>query len=229
MNAHVIDIGFDQVADAIAAMAAGEMVVVLDDKDRENEGDLIMAAEHATPEALAFIVRNGTGIVCVGMEGERLDALDLPPMVAHNTDRHQTAFTVSVDYRYGTSTGVSASDRATTIRALADPSTRADHLTRPGHVFPLRARPGGVRQRRGHTEAAVDLARLAGCAPAALLCEMVMDNGAMARTPDLLRFARHHSLRIITIVDLVYYLQEGHDRRPSQQALPAFKLASRGS
>jgi 3,4-dihydroxy 2-butanone 4-phosphate synthase/GTP cyclohydrolase II len=177
-----------------------------------------MAAEFATPEALAFIVRHGTGIVCVGMTGERLDELELPPMVATGSDKYQTAFTVSVDYRHDTQTGVSARDRMKTMKALTDPSTKPSDLTRPGHVFPLRARPGGVLERRGHTEAAVDLARLAGCAPAGVLCEIVSDDGSMARTPDLLRFARQHHLRIVTIADLVHYLERGHDRRPSSQS-----------
>jgi 3,4-dihydroxy-2-butanone 4-phosphate synthase len=227
MDANVFDIGFDQVADAVEAIAAGEMVLVLDDKNRENEGDLVMAAEFATPEALAFIVRHGTGIVCVGMTGERLDALELPPMVETNSDRHQTAFTVSVDFRHGTQTGVSASDRAATVRALVDPTTTASDLMRPGHMFPLRARPGGVLERRGHTEAAVDLARLAGCALAGVLCEVVLDTGAMARTPDLLRFARQHGLRIITIADLVYFIEAGHDRRPVPQGTPVRETATK--
>jgi len=219
MDATIVDIGFDQIADAVAAIAAGEMVVVLDDKQRENEGDLIMAAQFATAEALAFIVRHGTGIVCVGMTGERIDTLDLPPMVATGSDRHQTAFTVSVDYRHGTETGVSAADRTKTIHALVDPGTRPSDLLRPGHMFPLRARDGGVLERRGHTEAAVDLARLAGCVPAGVLCEIVLDDGSMARTPDLLRFARKHNLRIITIADLVFFLEQGHDRRPATQVV----------
>jgi len=215
MDAHIVDIGFDQIADAVTAIAAGEMVVVLDDKDRENEGDLILAAEFATPEAMAFLVRHGTGIVCVGMTGERIDALDLPPMVANASDPHQTAFTVSVDCRHGTRTGVSAADRARTVAALIDPVTRPEDLTRPGHMFPLRARDGGVLERRGHTEAAVDLARLAGCAPAGVICEIVAEDGSMARTPDLLRFARLHNLKIITIDDLAFYLRQGHERRPT--------------
>jgi 3,4-dihydroxy 2-butanone 4-phosphate synthase/GTP cyclohydrolase II len=218
-SSNIFGIGFDAIGDAVAAIAAGEMVVVLDDKDRENEGDLVLAAEHATPEALAFLVRYGTGIVCVGMTGERLDALALPPMVASGSDRHQTAFTVSVDYRHGTQTGVSASDRARTVAALIDPETRPEDLMRPGHMFPLRAREGGVLERRGHTEAAVDLARLAGCAPAGVICEIVAEDGSMARTPELLRFARQHGLRIITIDDLVFYIQQGHERRPTLTAL----------
>jgi len=215
MDGHVVDIGFDQIGDAVASIAAGEMVVVLDDKDRENEGDLVMAAQFVTAQAMAFFVRHGTGIVCVGMTGERIDALDLPPMVASGNDRHQTAFTISVDSRHGTQTGVSAADRARTVAALIDPATRPEDLMRPGHMFPLRAREGGVLERRGHTEAAVDLARLAGCAPAGVICEIVAEDGSMARTPDLLRFARQHALKIITIADLAFYLQQGHDRRPA--------------
>lgn len=229
MDTNIVNIGFDQIADAISAISAGDMVAVLDDKTRENEGDLIIAAEHATPEALAFMVRHGTGIVCVGMEGKRLDQLELGPMVEAGSDRHQTAFTVTVDYRHGTETGVSASDRTKTIKALIDPKTCASDLMRPGHMFPLRARPGGVLERRGHTEAAVDLARLAGCVPAGVLCEVVRDDGSMARTPDLLRFARHYGLRIITIADLVYFLEEGHDRRPNPQTETPREAAALGA
>jgi 3,4-dihydroxy 2-butanone 4-phosphate synthase/GTP cyclohydrolase II len=217
---NVADIAMDSIEDALAALARGEMVVVLDDKNRENEGDLIVAAEHATPEALAFIVRHTTGIVCVALEGERADALGLDPMVPANDDRHGTAFTVTVDARRGTTTGVSAADRSATIAALIDPATRPDDLMRPGHMFPLRARSGGVLERPGHTEAAVDLARLAGCAPAGVLCEIVRDDGAMARTPELLRFARQHGLCITTIADLIVYRREGRDRRPSVHAFP---------
>lgn len=219
---NVIEVSMDSIESALAALAAGEMVVVLDDKNRENEGDLIIAADHATPEALAFIVRHTTGIVCVALESERADALGLDPMVPANSDRHGTAFTVSVDARQGTSTGVSASDRSRTIAALVDPATRPTDLMRPGHMFPLRARPGGVIERPGHTEAAVDLARLAGCTPAGVLCEIVADDGTMARTPELLRFARQHGLRIITIADLICYRRDGRDRRPS---LPAYASA----
>ncbi|MBO9499097.1 MAG: 3,4-dihydroxy-2-butanone-4-phosphate synthase [Novosphingobium sp.] len=210
----------DSIEDALTALARGEMVVVLDDKGRENEGDLIIAAEHATPAALAFIVRHTTGIVCVALECERADALQLDPMVQANDDRHGTAFTVSVDARKGTTTGVSAADRATTIAALVDPATQPHDLMRPGHLFPLRARPGGVLERPGHTEAAVDLARLAGCAPAGVLCEVVSDDGSMARTPELIRFARAHGLCIVTIADLIVYRREGRDRRPSVHAFP---------
>jgi 3,4-dihydroxy 2-butanone 4-phosphate synthase/GTP cyclohydrolase II len=204
-EADLIELHLDSISDALAAIARGECVVVMDDRNRENEGDLVMAAEFATPEALAFIIRHSTGIVCVGLEGERVDALALPPMVASNSDRHQTAFTVSVDYRHGTTTGVSAADRTTTIRALVDAAATPDDFMRPGHVFPLRARPAGVLERAGHTEAAVDLARLAGCYPAGVICEIMNDDGTMARLPELLVFARKHGLKIITIADLIRY------------------------
>jgi 3,4-dihydroxy 2-butanone 4-phosphate synthase/GTP cyclohydrolase II len=229
MGSSVVNIGFDQIADAIAAISTGEMVVVLDDKNRENEGDLVIAAEFATPEALAFIVRHGTGIVCIAMTGTRLDELELPPMVEAGNDRHQTAFTVTVDYRHGTQTGVSAADRAKTIAALIDPSTAPTDLMRPGHMFPLRARPGGVIERRGHTEAAVDLARLAGCVPAGVLCEVVLDDGSMARAPDLLRFARQHGLRMITIADLVHYLEKDGTASGRRRALRPAKPRRRPS
>lgn len=216
----VAEITMDSIEDALHAIAQGEMVVVLDDKNRENEGDLIIAAEHATREALAFMVRHTTGIVCVALEASRADELELAPMVANNTDRHCTAFTVTVDARFGTTTGVSAADRSTTIQTLIDPRTRPADLLRPGHIFPLRARPGGVLERAGHTEAAIDLARLSGCTPAGVLCEIVSEDGSMARTPELIRFARAHDLCIITIADLIVYLREGRDRRPSVHGLP---------
>jgi 3,4-dihydroxy 2-butanone 4-phosphate synthase/GTP cyclohydrolase II len=191
------------IPDAIAAIGRGEMLVVVDDEDRENEGDLVMAAEFATPERLAFIVRHTSGVVCAPLTAERCDELDLPLMVEDNSERHGTAFTVSVDLRDETTTGISASDRAATLRALAEPLRRADDFARPGHVFPLRARPGGVLKRAGHTEAAVDLARLAGCRPAGVICEVVDDSGGMARRPQLLRFAEEHGLLVVSIADLV--------------------------
>jgi 3,4-dihydroxy 2-butanone 4-phosphate synthase/GTP cyclohydrolase II len=190
---------------AIAAIANGEFVVVLDHEDRENEGDLIMAAERVTPEAIAFMVRHTSGLVCVGMTGERLDELDIPLMVHRGTDAQGTAFTVSVDALAGTSTGISAADRAATIRALVDPASAPGDFTRPGHVFPLRARPGGVLRRPGHTEAAVDLATLAGLSPAGVLCELVRPDGEMAREEELARFAAEHGLAIITIDELIAY------------------------
>jgi 3,4-dihydroxy 2-butanone 4-phosphate synthase/GTP cyclohydrolase II len=195
--------GFNTVTEAATAIAAGQPVVVVDAEDRENEGDLIIAAELASTELLAFMIRYSSGIVCVPMAGEECDRLDLPLMVTTNQDSHQTAFTVSVDAADGISTGVSAADRARTIRALAGPVSTPADLTRPGHVFPLRAVPGGVLTRPGHTEAGVDLVRLAGLRPAAAICEIINDDGTMARLPDLQQFARDHGLCIITIEDLV--------------------------
>jgi len=188
-----------------AELAAGRMVVVLDDEDRENEGDLIMAAEHATPEAVAFMIRHTSGIICVPMEEERLARLDLPQMVPANSESYRTAFTISVDYRYGTTTGVSSADRAATIRALANPDSRPSDFARPGHIFPLRPRRGGVLVRAGHTEAAVDLCTLAGLKPVGVLCEVMNDDGTMARRRELEAFARQHHLRIGTIADLIRY------------------------
>jgi len=195
-----------RVEDAIAAIRAGEAVIVVDDEDRENEGDLIMAAESATPETIAFFLAHTSGIICVAMEGDRLDRLRLSPMVAKNTDSRGTAFTVSVDYRNGTSTGISAGDRAATIRALINPATEPEQLARPGHIFPLRARPGGVLRRAGHTEATVDLARAAGLYPAGVLCEVTTANKlGMARLPELEVFAQKHGLVIISIAELARY------------------------
>lgn len=191
------------IEDAIAAIARGEIVVVADAADRENEGDLILAAAKATPAALAFFVRHTSGLVCVGMDGAALDRLALPQMVAENTESHRTAFTVSVDWKRGTTTGISAADRAATLRALADPASSPDGFARPGHIFPLRARPGGVLERPGHTEAAADLARLAGLGAAGVLCELVNDDGTMARGRQLTDFARAHGLPFITIADLI--------------------------
>ena len=198
--------GFDPVELALAELADGGMVVVVDDEDRENEGDLIMAAEHMTPADLAFMVRYTSGVVCVALPGERCAALGLPLMVGEaNTEQQRTAFTVTVDLASGTTTGISAADRAATICGLADPSLDGAAFNRPGHVFPLRAREGGVLKRAGHTEAAVDLARLAGLTPAGAICEIVNDDGTMARRPELFRFARQHGLPIITIADLIRY------------------------
>ena len=190
---------------AIAAIANGEFVVVLDQEDRENEGDLIMAAELVTPQSLAFMIRHTSGLVCVGVTGERLDELDIPLMVERGTEAQGTAFTVSVDLRAGTTTGISAADRAATVRALVDPAAAPGDFTRPGHVFPLRARPGGVLHRPGHTEAAVDLATLAGLSPAGVLCELVRPDGEMARGEELARFAAEHGLCLITIDELIAY------------------------
>lgn len=190
---------------ALRELAAGRPVVVVDDEDRENEGDLVFAAEHATTETLALTIRHGSGVVCVAMEGTDLDRFALPPMCAHNEDPKGTAYAVSVDAKTGVATGVSAADRARTIRLLADPSTTPSELTRPGHVFPLRARPGGVLTRRGHTEAAVDLTRMAGCRPVGAICEIVNDDGTMARRPELETFCREKNLTLVSIADLVAY------------------------
>ncbi len=196
---------FDRIETALEALARGSMAVVVDDEDRENEGDLILAAEHATTKQLAFMVRWSTGVICAALPGERLDALQMPLMVGRNSDAMGTAFTVTTDYKHGTTTGVSAADRAATLRALVDPQTRANDFTRPGHVFPLLAAPGGVLRRAGHTEAAVDLTRLAGLTPGGALVELVNEDGSMSRRPELIAFARRHALPIVTIKDLIAY------------------------
>ena len=192
----------DPVERAIADIAAGRAVVVVDDANRENEGDLIFAAAAATPELMAFTIRHSSGVICVPMPGEQLDRLDIGPMTARNDDRQKTAFAVTVDARHGVSTGISAADRAHTIRVLADPATHPGDLTRPGHVFPLRYREGGVLVRRGHTEAAVDLARLAGLPPIGVLVEIVNDDGTMKRGQQLRDFSDQHGLTMISIEDL---------------------------
>ncbi|MCL6705942.1 3,4-dihydroxy-2-butanone-4-phosphate synthase [Pseudomonas sp. R2.Fl] len=196
-----------EIEEAIAALARGGMVVVVDDEDRENEGDVIVASESVTPETIAFMMKHARGLVCVAMEGPRLDELDLPLMVPQNTEYHKTAFTVSVDYLPKTTTGISAADRAATVRALIDPASRPADFARPGHIFPLRAHPKGVRGRPGHTEAAVDLARLAGKLPSGVICEVANDDGTMARLPELLVFAETHGLPLITIKDLIAYVE----------------------
>jgi 3,4-dihydroxy 2-butanone 4-phosphate synthase / GTP cyclohydrolase II len=198
------DLG-SRVEAALDAIRAGRMVVVCDDEDRENEGDLVLAAEHATEEALAFMVRHGSGIVCVALEPDRLDTLGLPLMAGEGSDALGTAFTLSVDARVGTTTGVSASDRARTIAALVDPQTRPDGLRRPGHVFPLRSKPGGVLERAGHTEASLDLARLAGLYPAGVICEIVAEDGSMAHGAELVRFAETHGLPVLSIAELIAF------------------------
>lgn len=193
------------IEEALAALNDGQFVIVVDDENRENEGDLILAAEKATPQALAFMIRYTTGIICLAMKGERLDELHLPQMVPHNTDRKQTAFTVSVDSRYETTTGVSASDRAKTILAMLDSDTKPEDLCRPGHIFPLRYKEGGVLKRAGHTEAAVDLAQMANLYAAGIIGELINDDGSMMRLPDLKEFAKQHCIPIITVADIVRY------------------------
>lgn len=200
--------GFDTIEFAISEIAAGRAVVVVDDEDRENEGDLIFAAELATPELVAFTVRYSSGVICVALTGPDCDRLDLPPMSRVNQDRKGTAFTVSVDAKESITTGISAAERTRTIKLLADPSTTSDDLTRPGHVFPLRSREGGVLVRPGHTEAATDLTGLAGLASAGALCEIVNDDGSMSRLPALRTFARRHRLALISIADLIAYRRQ---------------------
>ncbi len=198
---------FASIEDAVEDIRQGKLIVVVDDEDRENEGDFIAAASKATPEMINFILKQGRGLLCAPITRERAEELQLPPMVERNTEKHGTAFTVSVDYKHGTATGISAFDRARTIQALVDPSTRPDDLARPGHIFPLVAKRGGVLRRAGHTEAAVDLARLAGLKPAGLLCEIMDADGSMARLLRLQEIAKELSLKIITIKDLIAYRQ----------------------
>ena len=217
------DSPFAPIEEAVAAIAAGEIVVVVDDEDRENEGDLIMAAEAATPEKIAFFVRHTSGLICVPMTGDRLDELDIPLMVRdNNTEAQRTAFTYSVDYLAGTTTGISAADRANTIGALIDPSAKPTAFARPGHIFPLRYRDGGVLKRAGHTEAAVDLARMAGLYPAGVLCEVVKEDGEMARLPDLVKFCDEHGLLLISIAQLIKYRRQNEKlvKRVSEARIP---------
>jgi 3,4-dihydroxy 2-butanone 4-phosphate synthase/GTP cyclohydrolase II len=215
---------FAPIHDVVAAVARGEMVVVVDEEDRENEGDLIMAASAVTPAQLGFFVRYTSGLICVAMEAERLQALQLPLMVEDSWNRESqgTAFTVSVDAREGTSTGISAADRCATIRALSDPRSAADDFVRPGHVFPLRARPGGVLKRAGHTEAAVDLTRMAGLPPAGVLAEIVLPDGSMARLADLVEFSRIHGLLLTSVDELIRYRRRKEQlvRRLSEASVP---------
>ncbi|WP_030242549.1 bifunctional 3,4-dihydroxy-2-butanone-4-phosphate synthase/GTP cyclohydrolase II [Streptomyces sp. NRRL S-350] len=212
----------DPVERAIADIAAGRAVIVVDDEDRENEGDIVFAASAATPELMAFTIRYSSGVICAPMTGEELDRLKLPPMTQVNEDRKGTAYTVSVDAREGVDTGISAADRARTVRLLSSAGTEPGDLTRPGHVFPLRAVEGGVLVRPGHTEAAVDLARLAGLPPAGAIAEVVNDDGTMARLPELVAFAREHGLAVISIEDLIAYRRrtELHVDRAAVTALP---------
>ena len=196
---------FAPISDAVAAIARGEMIIVVDDEDRENEGDLTIAAEKVTPEVINFMAKHGRGLICMPMLEERLTELDIPLMVAENTARFETAFTVSIEAKGTTSTGISAGDRAATVLAAIDPRTRPVDLARPGHMFPLKARAGGVLVRTGQTEAAVDLAKIAGLYPAGVICEIMNDDGTMARVPELTRFAKRHKLLMITIADLIQY------------------------
>src|SRR6478752_3200378 len=213
---------FAAVEDAVAAIRRGDMVIVVDDEDRENEGDLTMAAEKVTPEAINFMAKHGRGLICMPMTGERLDKLEIPLMVEKNSTRFETAFCVAIEAKRGTSTGISAADRSATIKAATNPKTKPVDLARPGHIFPLRARDGGVLVRAGQTEAAVDLARIAGLTPAGVICEIMNDDGTMARVPALTKFARRHKLLMITIADLIRYRMrtEGLVTKVAEAALP---------
>ena len=213
---------FAEVQDAVAAIKAGKMIVVVDDEDRENEGDLTLAAEHVTPEAINFMAKFGRGLICLTLTEERADYLRLGPMTHENTSRFGTAFTESIEAREGVTTGISASDRSRTIQVAIDPASTAYDLARPGHVFPLRARKGGVLVRAGQTEASVDLARMAGLVPAGVICEVMNDDGTMARVPDLTRFCAEHGLLMLTVADLIRYrLQnERYIQRVAESVLP---------
>lgn len=212
---------FSTIEEAIEDIRQGKMIIAVDDEDRENEGDLIMAAEKVTPEAINFMVTNARGLVCLPISGERLDELELPAMVTQNTDNHQTAFTVSIDAKE-TTTGISAHERAMTVRAMLDPNTKPADLRRPGHIFPLRAKDGGVLRRAGHTETAVDLARMAGLYPAGVICEIMNEDGTMARIPELAEFAQIYDLKIITVADLIQYRRRNEQlvRRIDTARLP---------
>ncbi len=209
---------FDSIPDALNDLKSGRLIVVVDDENRENEGDLIGAAQFATPEMVNFMAVKARGLICLAMTGDRLDRLDLPLMVDRNTDSQQTAFTVSIDAVEGTSTGISAEDRSRTIQAAINPNTRPNDLRRPGHIFPLRAKEGGVLKRAGHTEAAVDLAQMAGLYPAGVICEIQNDDGSMARLPELIEYAKLHNLKLISIADLISY-RLAHDRFVQRDAI----------
>jgi 3,4-dihydroxy 2-butanone 4-phosphate synthase/GTP cyclohydrolase II len=202
---------FTDVPDAIEEIRAGRMIVVVDDEDRENEGDLTLAAEKVTPEAINFMAKHGRGLVCLAMTEERLEHLNIGPMTAENTSQYGTAFCEAIDARQGVTTGISAYDRARTIQVAIDPGTKPSDLARPGHVFPLRARKGGVLVRAGQTEASVDLARLAGMVPAGIICEIMKDDGSMARVPDLTDFCHQHKLKMLTVAELIRY-RMAHER-----------------
>jgi len=213
---------FARVEDAVEAIRDGRMIIVVDDEDRENEGDLTIAASAVTPDVINFMARHGRGLICMPMTGARLDELEVPLMVTQNTARFETAFCVSIEARHRTSTGISAADRAATVAAAIDPATKPGDLARPGHMFPLRARDGGVLVRAGQTEAAVDLARIAGLCPAGVICEIMNEDGSMARVPQLARFAKRYGIRMITIADLIKYRMrtERMVRRVGEADLP---------
>src|SRR5438445_4648404 len=196
---------FDSIESAIADIRNGRMAILVDDEDREHEGDFVMAAEKVTPEAINFMAMHGRGLICLALTPERVEELQLPPMVAENTAPFGTAFTISIDARRGITTGISAKDRATTFQTAIDAKTKPSELARPGHVFPLRADKGGVLKRAGQTEGSVDLARLAGLVPAGIICEIMRDDGSMARIPDLIDFCGTHNLKMLTVAELIRY------------------------
>lgn len=214
---------FNTIEEAIEDIKAGKIIIVIDDEDRENEGDLLMAAEKVTPAAVNFMATHGRGLICLPVIGRRLDELGIPPMVTQNEDVLHTAFTVSIDAKKGVTTGISAHERALTIKTLLDPDTCPEDFTRPGHIFPLRAKQGGVLRRAGHTEAAVDFAKLAGLYPAGVICEIMSEDGSMARVPELLEFAKTHQLKVVTIADLIKYRQHNETlvQRVAQSDLPS--------
>lgn len=201
------DIVLDRVEEAIYELMRGKVIIVVDDDDRENEGDFVALAEKATPEVINFMITQGRGLVCLPITAERAEELDLQPMVAQNTDNHGTAFTVSIDHK-DTTTGISAYERSLTIKAIMDPNTKASDFRRPGHMFPLIAKKGGVLRRAGHTEAAVDLARMCGAYPAGVICEVIKEDGTMARLPDLVEIAKTYDLKLISVKDLIHYRNE---------------------
>src|SRR6516165_839147 len=213
---------FSTIEQAVEDLCAGKFVVVVDDEDRENEGDLVLAAQKATPEAINFMAREGRGLICLALTGERCDALGLPPMVEDNTSSFGTAFTVSIEARGRTTTGISAADRANTVLAAIDPKTKPGDLLRPGHMFPLRAQSGGVLKRAGQTEASVDLARIAGLDPSGVICEIMNEDGTMSRVPQLIEFCREHNLKMLTVADLIRYRMqhERYVRRIAEALLP---------
>jgi 3,4-dihydroxy 2-butanone 4-phosphate synthase / GTP cyclohydrolase II len=221
-------VAISPVEDIVADMRAGRMVILVDEEDRENEGDLVLAADHVTPEAINFMARFGRGLICLTLSRERCTLLNLPPMTVRNGDKKGTAFTVSIEAAEGVTTGISAADRSRTVQAAVAPGAKADDLVQPGHIFPLQAVDGGVLMRAGHTEAGCDLASMAGCSPASVICEIMKDDGTMARLPDLQLFAAEHGLKIGTIADLIAHrsrvesLIEALGARPMQTAFGAF-------
>lgn len=212
--------GFTNVPEAVEQLARGHMIVVVDDEDRENEGDLTLAAEFVTPEAINFMARYGRGLICLALTGERADHLGLKPMTDVNTSQFGTAFTESIEAKEGVTTGISAYDRAHTIRVAIAPQTTSKDLAKPGHVFPLRAREGGVLVRPGQTEASVDLARMAGLRPAGVICEIMKDDGTMARVPDLMTFCREHHMKMLSVAELIRYRMETEGTLGAKERMP---------